>query len=56
MITVAPHVNQANGQLKLDLENLSPELTALEIKNLDLYYGEKQALKSINMKIPKNAK
>ncbi|MFC0117586.1 phosphate ABC transporter ATP-binding protein PstB [Pseudoalteromonas xiamenensis] len=53
MITVAPHVNQANGQLKLDLENLSPELTALEIKNLDLYYGEKQALKSINMKIPK---
>ncbi|MFC3033548.1 phosphate ABC transporter ATP-binding protein PstB [Pseudoalteromonas fenneropenaei] len=53
MITVAPHVNQANGQTKLDLENLSPELTALEIKNLDLYYGDKQALKSINMKIPK---
>lgn len=53
MITVAPHVNQANGQIKLDLENLSPELTALEIKNLDLYYGDKQALKSINMKIPK---
>jgi phosphate transport system ATP-binding protein len=53
MITVAPQVNQANGQTKFDLENLSPELTALEIKNLDLYYGDKQALKGINMKIPK---
>ncbi|CCQ11075.1 Phosphate transport ATP-binding protein PstB (TC 3.A.1.7.1) [Pseudoalteromonas luteoviolacea B = ATCC 29581] len=53
MITVAPQVNQANSQTKFDLENLSPELTALEIKNLDLYYGDKQALKDINMKIPK---
>ncbi|MEJ6474382.1 phosphate ABC transporter ATP-binding protein PstB [Pseudoalteromonas piscicida] len=53
MITVAPEVNQANGNNKLDLENLSPELTALEIKNLDLYYGDKQALSNVNMLIPK---
>ncbi len=53
MITVAPEVNQANGNNKLDLANLSPELTALEIKNLDLYYGDKQALSKVNMLIPK---
>ncbi|ATD07840.1 phosphate ABC transporter ATP-binding protein PstB [Pseudoalteromonas piscicida] len=53
MITVAPEVNQANGNNKLDLANLSPELTALEIKNLDLYYGDKQALSNVNMLIPK---
>ncbi|MBE0366248.1 phosphate ABC transporter ATP-binding protein [Pseudoalteromonas sp. MMG013] len=53
MITVAPEVNQANGQMKLDLANLSPEQTALEIKNLDLYYADKQALSNVNMLIPK---
>ncbi|GEK10989.1 phosphate ABC transporter ATP-binding protein [Pseudoalteromonas sp. McH1-7] len=53
MITVAPEVNQANANNKLDLANLSPELTALEIKNLDLYYGDKQALSNVNMLIPK---
>ena len=53
MITVAPEVNQANGQVKLDLANLSPEQTALEIKNLDLYYADKQALSNVNMLIPK---
>ncbi|RJE78003.1 phosphate ABC transporter ATP-binding protein [Pseudoalteromonas citrea] len=53
MITVAPEVNQANGQNKLDLANLSPEQTALEIKNLDLYYADKQALSNVNMLIPK---
>ncbi|WP_462153758.1 phosphate ABC transporter ATP-binding protein PstB [Pseudoalteromonas piscicida] len=53
MITVAPEVNQANGNNKLDLANLSPELTALEIKNLNLYYGDKQALSNVNMLIPK---
>ncbi|SFB81450.1 phosphate ABC transporter ATP-binding protein PstB [Pseudoalteromonas denitrificans] len=53
MITVAPEVsNSANG-LKLDLNNLTPAQTALEIKNLDLFYGDKQALSNINMKIPK---
>ncbi len=53
MITVAPQVNQSGTSLKLDLENLGKEQTALEIKDLDLYYGDKQALSSVNMKIPK---
>jgi len=35
------------------LESLTPENTALEIKNLDLYYGDKQALHNVSMKIPK---
>ncbi|GAA81409.1 MULTISPECIES: phosphate ABC transporter ATP-binding protein PstB [Pseudoalteromonas] len=53
MITVAPQVNQANIGLKLDLENLTDDQKALEIKNLDLYYGDKQALNKVNMNIPK---
>lgn len=53
MITVAPEINQSNTSLQLDLENLSAEQTALEIKGLDLYYGDKQALSDISMKIPK---
>ncbi|MCF6435515.1 MULTISPECIES: phosphate ABC transporter ATP-binding protein PstB [Pseudoalteromonas] len=53
MITVAPEVNQANGQKKLDLANLTPEQTSLQIKDLDLYYGDKQALSKVNMLIPK---
>ena len=32
---------------------LEDETIALEVKDLNLYYGEKQALKSINMNIPK---
>ncbi|WP_166108783.1 phosphate ABC transporter ATP-binding protein PstB [Pseudoalteromonas sp. Z9A5] len=53
MITVAPKVNQANKSLKLDLDNLTDDQKALEIKNLDLYYGDKQALNKVNMNIPK---
>ena len=53
MITVAPEINQSANSLQLDLENLSAEQTALEIKGLDLYYGDKQALSNISMKIPK---
>ncbi|MEI8644185.1 phosphate ABC transporter ATP-binding protein PstB [Pseudoalteromonas sp. Hal040] len=53
MITVAPQVNQAKSSAKLDLDNLTAEQTALEIKNLDLYYGDKQALSGVNMNIPK---
>ncbi|GAB0109864.1 phosphate ABC transporter ATP-binding protein PstB [Pseudoalteromonas distincta] len=53
MITVAPQVNQANIGQKLDLENLTDDQKALEIKNLDLYYGDKQALSNVNMNIPK---
>jgi phosphate transport system ATP-binding protein len=53
MITVAPQVNQANKGLKLDLDNLTDDQKALEIKDLDLYYGDKQALNKVNMNIPK---
>ncbi len=53
MITVAPQVNQAKSAAKLDLDNLTAEQTALEIKNLDLFYGDKQALSGVNMNIPK---
>lgn len=53
MITVAPQVNQANIGQKLDLENLTDDQKALEIKDLDLYYGDKQALNKVNMNIPK---
>ena len=41
------------GVKSLDVNNLSAQDTALEIKNLDLFYGDKQALFDINMKIPK---
>ena len=53
MITVAPQVSQSATNLKLDLDNLTPEQTALEIRNLDLFYAEKQALSNVSMKIPK---
>ncbi len=36
----------------IDLNNLSQEETALEIRNLDLKYGDKQALFDVSMKIP----
>jgi len=39
--------------VSLDVANLSAEDTALEIKNLDLFYGDKQALFDVSMKIPK---
>jgi phosphate transport system ATP-binding protein len=32
---------------------MQDETLCLEVKNLDLYYGDKQALKSINMQLPK---
>ncbi len=53
MITVTPEVTQLASSLQLDLENLTADQTALEIKNLDLFYADKQALSNINMKIPK---
>ena len=37
----------------VDLDSLTAEDTALEIKNLDLFYGDKQALHNVTMKIPK---
>ena len=51
MISVSPRT--LDPKVKLDLNNLSPEQVALEIKNLNLYYGEKQALQNISMSIPK---
>lgn len=48
MITL-PNSNNKNDLLA----DLTPENTALEIKNLDLYYGDKQALHNVSMKIPK---
>ncbi|MBA6390339.1 phosphate ABC transporter ATP-binding protein [Colwellia sp. BRX10-3] len=56
MISVTPKnlsVPLSQQRVKLDLNNLSPEQVALEIKNLDLYYGDKQALQNISMSIPK---
>ena len=52
MISVTPK-KLSEHRVKLDLNNLSPEQVALEIKNLDLYYGNKQALQNISMSIPK---
>ncbi|WP_077338036.1 phosphate ABC transporter ATP-binding protein PstB [Pseudocolwellia agarivorans] len=52
MISVTPKA-VIDSPNKIDLANLSPEQVALEIKNLNLYYGEKQALQNISMAIPK---
>ncbi|MCP1339290.1 phosphate ABC transporter ATP-binding protein PstB [Idiomarina sp. M1R2S28] len=51
MISVNPSTSNLE---KLDLHNLPAEQTALDIKNLDLYYGEDQALYDISMRIPNN--
>ncbi|WP_163930559.1 phosphate ABC transporter ATP-binding protein PstB [Paraferrimonas sp. SM1919] len=51
MITI--ETNNSDHQV-LDLQNLTKEQTAVEIKDLDLFYGDKQALSKISMKIPKN--
>lgn len=48
MITLPESSTQADV-----LEHLSSDKTALEVKNLDLYYGDKQALFDVSMKIPK---
>jgi phosphate transport system ATP-binding protein len=52
MISVSP-TNFTHNTTQLDLGNLSAEQKALDIKNLNLYYGEKQALQNITMSIPK---
>ena len=53
MISVAPDMSNRPESSLVDLENLRDEQIALRIKNLDLYYGEKQALENISMNIPK---
>ncbi|WP_206483558.1 phosphate ABC transporter ATP-binding protein PstB [Thalassotalea sp. G2M2-11] len=52
MISVSPK-NLMATQTKLDLHNLTAEQKALDIKGLNLFYGEKQALQNITMAIPK---
>mgnify|MGYP000651204939 CR=1 FL=1 len=52
MISVTPTAI-ADSPNKVDLNNLTPEQIALEIKDLNLFYGEKQALQNISMAIPK---
>jgi len=51
MIKVTPTA-QSDAQ-GLDLVNLTEEQTALQINHLNLFYGDKQALFDVSMKIPK---
>lgn len=47
-------INQTLGYpTPLDVNNLSDEQTAIAIENLNLYYGDKQALDDVSMRIPK---
>jgi phosphate transport system ATP-binding protein len=52
MISVTPKA-LSDSPNKIDLANLSPEQVALSINNLNLHYGNKQALQNITMAIPK---
>jgi phosphate transport system ATP-binding protein len=52
MITVTPNA-LSNSPNKMDLTNMTPEQIALDIKGLNLHYGNKQALQDITMSIPK---
>ncbi|NTS78328.1 phosphate ABC transporter ATP-binding protein [Catenovulum sp. SM1970] len=53
MISVNPEVSSVSANQVTDPSQLTAEQTALEMKNLNLFYGNKQALFDINMKIPK---
>ncbi|WP_024870935.1 phosphate ABC transporter ATP-binding protein PstB [Tolumonas lignilytica] len=50
MINVTPTISSSEA---IDLVNLAADRTALEVKGLNLYYSNKQALFNIGMKIPK---
>lgn len=52
MISVTPTA-LSDSPNKLDLANMTPEQIALDINNLNLHYGNKQALQNITMSIPK---
>ena len=39
---------------RLDLEGLAPEQTAIEVRDLNLRFGQKHVLHDINMRIPKH--
>lgn len=51
MLSVTTNASSIDN--KLDLNNLREDQKALEIKDLNLYYGDKQALNGISMAIPK---
>lgn len=51
MVSVNPAVAFSD---ELELGNLSPEQTALSIKQLNLHYGDVQALHNVSMQVPKN--
>ncbi|TMM46865.1 phosphate ABC transporter ATP-binding protein PstB [Colwellia ponticola] len=57
MISISPKVlvpgAEPTIEKKLDLTNLTPEQIALDINQLNLFYGKKQALNNISMSIPK---
>ena len=57
MISISPNTVAAGSEPfltnKLELNNLTPEQIALNINNLNLHYGKKQALNNISMAIPK---
>ena len=52
MISVSPKTT-LDSQVKVDLNSLTPEQKVLDINNLNLFYGDKQALQNITMVIPK---
>lgn len=52
MITVTTNTDINNE--KIDLENMPADKVAMEVEGLDLFYGDKQALFDVSMKIPKN--
>ncbi|AWB65516.1 phosphate ABC transporter ATP-binding protein [Saccharobesus litoralis] len=51
MISVAPDIAKITNAV--DPKDFKPEQVALEMQDLSLHYGNKQALYNINMKIPK---
>ncbi|MCW8884759.1 MAG: phosphate ABC transporter ATP-binding protein PstB [Motiliproteus sp.] len=54
MTTKTHAINLDNIKRDQGVRSLDQETIALQVKDLDLYYGEKQALQSINLDIPKN--
>jgi len=53
MINLERKNTELDNEQLLDLANLTDEQTAFSIEDLDLFYGDKQALKGVNMRIPK---
>jgi len=52
--SVFTHAIDPNVFIKTDMDrNIDAEDICMKVENLDLYYGQKQALKQINMRIPR---